>query len=73
MSSKGEDVEEVLAYVEQFVHGVTGGEKAVLEARLSKYTTVELLWSSKGGRPKQLLTISIDHFMWFSKFNPAFS
>jgi hypothetical protein len=34
LASKREEVEEMLACVEQLVHGVTGGQKAVLEARL---------------------------------------
>jgi hypothetical protein len=37
--SRREEVEDILACVQQLVHGVTGGEKAVLETRLSKLVT----------------------------------
>jgi hypothetical protein len=42
LPSRSEVAEDILACVQQLVHGVTGGEKAVLETRLSKLVTTLL-------------------------------
>jgi hypothetical protein len=43
LPSRSEVAEDILACVQQLVHGVTGGEKAVLETRLSKLVTTLLI------------------------------
>jgi hypothetical protein len=42
LPSRREELEDILACAQQLIHGVTGGEKAVLETRLSKLVTTLL-------------------------------